>query len=79
MSKKVEIEPRVTVLEQQMKAITERVDAIDKELDGVALIQPASEAYEQMVDELFTSAVADAHGRYAQKTDKKGADNARKP
>lgn len=44
-----------------MEEIIERVDAIDKELEGVAHIRPAGGSYKEMVDGLMRSAVEDAY------------------
>lgn len=61
MSKKsLSMEARVAVLEQRMEELTGRVDAIDKELEGVAYIRPVGSSYKEMVDELMRSAVEDA-------------------
>ena len=62
MSKKnLSMEARVAALEQRMEEIIERVDAIDKELEGVAHIRPARGSYKEMVDGLMRSAVEDAY------------------
>lgn len=62
MSKKnLSMEARVAALEQRMEELTERVDAIDKELEGVAHIRPAGSSYKEMVDGLMRSAVEDAY------------------
>ena len=62
MSKKnLSMEARVAALEQRMEEIIERVDAIDKELEGVAHIRPAGGSYKEMVDGLMLSAVEDAY------------------
>ena len=55
------MEARVAALEQRMEELTERVDAIDKELEGVAHIRPAGSSYKEMVDGLMRSAVEDAY------------------
>ena len=53
------MEARVVALEQGMEELTRRVDAIDKELEGVAHIRPAGSSYKEMVDGLMQSAVED--------------------
>ena len=55
------MEARVVALEQGMEELTRRVDAIDKELEGVAHIRPADSSYKEMVDGLMRSAVEDAY------------------
>ena len=55
------MEARVAVLEQRMEEVIGRVDAIDKELEGVAYIRPAGSSYKEMVDGLVQSAVEDAY------------------
>ena len=54
------MEARVAALEQRMEEVIGRVDAIDKELEGVAHIRPAGSSYKEMVDGLMQSAVEDA-------------------
>ena len=62
MSKKsLSMEARVVALEQGMEELTRRVDAIAKELEGVAHIRPADSSYKEMVDGLIRSAVEDAY------------------
>ena len=62
MSKKgLIMEARVAALEQRMEEVIGRVDAIDKELEGVAHIRPADSSYKEMVDGLMRSAVEDAY------------------
>ena len=66
MSKKnLSMEARVAVLEQRMEEVIGRVDAIDKELEGVAYIRPAGSSYKEMVDGLVQSAVEDAYKKKA--------------
>ena len=61
MSKKsLSMEARVAALERSMEEVIGRVDAIDKELEGVAHIRPADSSYKEMVDGLMRSAVEDA-------------------
>ena len=49
MSKKnLSMEARVAVLEQRMEEVIGRVDAIDKELEGVAHIRPADSSYKEI-------------------------------
>lgn len=53
MSKKVDMETRVSELEQ-------RVSAIENEMQTVAHIRPVDNSYKEMVDGLMRSAVEDA-------------------
>ena len=55
------MEARVVALEQGMEELTRRVDAIDKELEGVAHIRPAGSSYKEMVDGLMLSGVVVAY------------------
>lgn len=62
MSKKnLSMEARVVALEQRAEELTGRVDAIDKELEGVAHIRSAGSSYKEMVDGRMRSAVEDAY------------------